>query len=57
MTLDDAMAIYKGLQDAATRYFEKEMTPPLTKEFTPVVDDALKDAGTVQSFNEIMSRY
>jgi len=57
MTLDDAMAIYKGPQDAATRYFEKQMSPPLTKEFTPVVDDALKDAGAVQSFNAMMSRY
>ncbi len=57
MTLDDALAIYKGPADAATRYFERQMTPPLTKEFTPVVDNALKDAGAVQSFDAMMSRY
>lgn len=57
MTLDDAMGIYRGPPDAATRYFEKQMTPPLTGEFTPVVDDALKDAGAVRSFDAMMDRY
>jgi hypothetical protein len=57
MTLDDALAIYDGPSDAATRYFEREMTPPLTHEMRPVVDDALREAGAVRAYDSMIGRY
>lgn len=57
MTLDDALAIYNGPSDAATRYFEREMTPPLTHEMRPVVDDALREAGAVRAYDAMIGRY
>ena len=38
-TLDDVMAIYQGPQDAATRYFERTMTPDLVRRMRPIVGD------------------
>ena len=57
MTLDDAMGVYNGPQDAATRYFERQMTPGLTREMTPVVDGSLKDAGAVRAYDDMMGQY
>jgi len=57
MTLDDAMAIYNGPQDSATRYFERQMTPDLTREMTPVVDASLKDAGAMKAYDDMLGEY
>lgn len=57
MTLDDVMAIYNGAPDAATRYFRSKMSAPLAAAMKPVVDESLADAGAVQAFDSIMSRY
>lgn len=57
MTLDDAMAIYNGPEDAATRYFAGRMTAPLTESMRPVVDESLAQAGAVQAFDAVMGKY
>ena len=57
MTLNDAMQIYNGPDDAATRYFQRTMTTPLTHAFRPVVDRSLADAGAVQAFDDVIGRY
>jgi hypothetical protein len=57
LTLDDAMQIYKGPDDAATRYFQKKMSAPLAAQMTPIVQQSLADAGAVQSFQNVMKRY
>ena len=57
MTLDDVMAIYKGPDDAATRYFQSKMSAPLAAEMTPVVDASLADAGAVQAYDGVMEKY
>ena len=57
MSFDDVMQIYKGPDDAATRYFQKKMTPELSKEMRPIVDDTLSEVGAVQSFDKVMGRY
>ena len=36
MTLRDVIDIWQGPQDAATRYFEGQMTPALRRSFAPV---------------------
>jgi hypothetical protein len=57
MTLDDAMAIYNGPQDAATRYFERTMTPSLVDKMRPIVDSSLAEVGAVQAYNAMMEPY
>ena len=57
MTLDDVMGIYNGPQDAATRYFQKKMSPQLAVEMKPIVDQALTQAGAVQAYDNVMGQY
>src|SRR5690606_32821257 len=57
MTIDDVQGIYNGPQDAATQYFQKNMTPGLKDAFRPIVDDALAQAGAVQAYDNVMGRY
>jgi len=57
MTLDDVMGIYNGPDDAATRYFEKKMTTPLSAEMQPIVENALNQVGAVQAYDAVMGQY
>ena len=57
MTLDDVTAIYKGPSDAATRFFQQKMTPQLTQEMKPLVDQSLSDVGAIQTYNDVMGQY
>ena len=57
MTLDDVRQIYDGADDAATRYFQNKMTPPLAKRMQPVVDRSLADVGAIQSYDNMMGQY
>ena len=57
MTLDDVRQIYDGPDDAATRYFQDKMTPPLAKRMQPVVDRSLADVGAIQSYDNMMGQY
>lgn len=57
MTLEDVMDIYRGPNDAATRYFQSKMSAPLARELRPVVDESLADTGTVSAYRAVMDRY
>jgi len=57
MTLDDVMAIYKGPDDSATRYFRSKMSGPLAIEMKPLVDESLADVGAANSYEAAMDRY
>lgn len=57
MTLEDAQGIYKGPDDAATRYFQSRMSQPLAAEMRPIVDESLAEVGAVQSYDRLMGRY
>lgn len=57
ITLDDAKQIYNGPEDAATRYFQGRMSTPLAAEFKPVINTALGEAGAIQSYDRLVSRY
>ncbi len=57
MTLDDVRRIYNGPDDAATRYFQAQMSQPLRREFTPVVDNSLSEVGAIRTYDNLMSRY
>ena len=57
MTLDDAMAIYNGPDDAATQYFRSKMSAPLAAEMKPVVDESLAEVGAATTYDSVMDRY
>jgi hypothetical protein len=57
MTFEDVMNIYNGPEDAATRYFQDKMTPPLAKEMEPVVEQSLAEVGAVQAYDNVMGKY
>jgi hypothetical protein len=57
MTLDDVMAIYKGPEDAATRYFKSRMSGPLAVTMKPIVDESLAEVGAARSYDKLMASY
>lgn len=57
MTFEDVKAIYRGESDAATRYFQSKMTPSLTQEMTPVVEQSLSEVGAVNLYDDVMGEY
>ncbi|WP_281168730.1 DUF4197 domain-containing protein [Kiloniella laminariae] len=57
MTLEDAQRIYNGEKDAATRYFQKKMTPELTDKFRPIVSENLADVGAISTYNKMIDDY
>jgi len=57
MTLDDAKKILDGPKDAATQYFQRTMSAPLTERFTPIVESSLSQVGAIQAFDAMISQY
>ncbi len=57
MTLEDVKGIYEGPDDAATQYFKEKMSPDLTKEMEPVIEDSLAEVGAVKSYDTMMEKY
>jgi hypothetical protein len=57
MTFEDVKSIYKGPENAATKYFQNKMSTPLSKEFRPIVDDSLSQVGAIQSYDKVIGRY
>lgn len=57
MSWDDVMKIYQGPDDAATRYFKQKMTPALTREMYPVVQQTLASAGVIKAYDRVMKKY
>ena len=57
MSLEDVTGIYDGPDDAATRYFQRKMSPELAREMEPIVDQALAEVGAVKIYERIMGRY
>lgn len=54
MTLDDAKAILKGPDDAATQYFRKTSSATLTERFLPIVKDATAQVGVTANYKKLM---
>lgn len=57
MTLDDVTGIYNGPDDAATRYFQDQMSAPLAEAMQPIVEQALNQVGAVQAYDAVMGKY
>ncbi len=57
MTLEDVQGILGGPEDAATRFFQGKMTPPLKDRFAPIVNAQLADAGAIQAYDRMIGDY
>ncbi|RMF99326.1 MAG: DUF4197 domain-containing protein [Gammaproteobacteria bacterium] len=57
LTLDDALAIYRGPDDAATRYLRDKMAGPLSAELLPVVEQSLDQVGAARTYETVVGRY
>jgi len=57
MSMDDVREIFNGPDDAATRYFERTMTPDLKARMKPIVDQSMSEVGVVQSYDAAIGQY
>jgi len=57
LSWQDIKQIYHGPDDAATRYFQRKMSPTLKKEMYPIIDTALEKVGVVRSYKKIIRKY
>lgn len=57
MSVEDALTIVKGPDDAATQYFRSKMSQPLGDSMRPIVDQGLSDVGALETYENLMSKY
>lgn len=57
MTIQDALNIVKGKEDAATRYLERTTTPELKTKFTPIVKSSLDKVNATRLWTDVITRY
>jgi hypothetical protein len=51
------MSIYKGPDDAATKYFQSKMSQPLAETMHPIVEKSLSQVGAVKSYDNVIGEY
>ncbi|MFA5080932.1 MAG: DUF4197 domain-containing protein [Hydrogenophilaceae bacterium] len=56
ITLDDAQAILKGPDDAATQYFRKKSEARLAERFKPIVTQATDQAGVTSAYKKMVKK-
>ena len=56
MTVEDAISIVKGPEDAATQYLRNTTAQDLEKRFLPIVQDATSKTGVTSAYKTMMSR-
>ena len=57
MTFEDVITLYKGPPDSATSYFRKKMSIPLADKMTPIVNEAIAEAGVISAYDAAMAKY
>ncbi len=56
MSVDDAMAILKGSDDAATQYFRRKSEKRLEQRFLPIVRRATEKAGATSAYKQLLQQ-
>jgi hypothetical protein len=56
MSIDDAMSILNGPDDAATRYFRERNETRLVERFLPIVKEATASAGVTQAYKSMLGQ-
>src|SRR5690606_4689971 len=57
MTIEDAWAILRGEDDAATQYLKRTTSGLLKEKFKPVVQRSLNEVNATRYYGDIVSRY
>ncbi|WP_304238343.1 DUF4197 domain-containing protein [Jiulongibacter sediminis] len=57
MTINDALGILKGEQDAATQYLKRTTSNELIAAFMPVVEKALEKTQATKYYTDLATRY
>ncbi len=57
MTIQDAMGILSGKEDAATQYLKTQTSTALTQAFKPVIDTSLGKTDATKYWNTVFSSY
>jgi hypothetical protein len=57
MSIQDAIGILRGPQDAATQYLRRTSGQALVAQFTPEIDKALKANNTTKYYGDIVNTY
>lgn len=57
MSVNDAIALVTGPEDAATQYLRKSTSTQLTEKFTPVIDKALDKTGATKYWSDVFTMY
>lgn len=56
LSITDAIGIVRGGDNAATNYLKDRTTAPLTNLFTPIMSNALQQAGAVKTLDNLAAR-
>lgn len=57
MTIQDAVSILRGSDDAATQYLRRTTGQQLVAEFTPIIDSTLQKNNATRYYNSLASTY
>lgn len=57
MTVQDAIQIVKGTENAGTEYLKKQTTTALQKEFKPIIQSSLDKVDATQHYGKIVTAY
>ncbi len=57
MTITDAQNILGGANDAATQYLRQSMGAQLGNDISPIIQNALNQAGAMQAYDQVMGQY
>lgn len=57
MTIEDAWAILRGEDDAATQYLQRTTSGLLREKFKPVIQNSLNKVNATKYYGEIVTRY
>ncbi|WP_268123686.1 DUF4197 domain-containing protein [Roseivirga pacifica] len=57
LTIQDAINIVKGEEDAATQYLERNTTSALTAKFSPIIDASLRKVDATKYWGDVMGSY
>ncbi len=57
MSIQDALSILQGSNDAATQYLKSKTSAALTKAFRPVIDEALEKVNATKYWNTVFKTY
>ncbi len=53
MSINDAIGVVRGGNNAATNYLKSRTFSPLTNLFTPIMSNALQEAGAIRTFDQL----